>query len=77
MMAEPDLPRTPTGRALAGWVPPNRRAPFNQTVRRVEIEAARDALASLRGQIAELPGEQAAALALIDRVLADLDGVVA
>ena len=72
MSTETGLPHTATGRALAGWVPPSRRAPFNTTVRRVEIEAARAALASLRDQLASLPGDQSAALALIDEALVDL-----
>ena len=72
MSTETGLPHTATGRALAGWVPPNRRAPFNTTVRGVEIEAARAALATLRDQLGLLPGDQSAALALIDEALADL-----
>jgi hypothetical protein len=69
-----DQPQTPTGRALAGWVPPSRRAPFNKTVRAVEVEAAREALTGLRARVLALAGDQSAALALIDEVLHDLDG---
>jgi len=71
MTSDADLPRTPSGRALAGWVPPNRRAPFNATVRRVEIEAAREALMTLRGEVAALPGDHAVVLRLIDALSRD------
>jgi hypothetical protein len=68
-------PRTPTGRALGGWVRPNLRGPFTAEVSRIETDAARTALTELRDRIESLSDPSAAGvLAVIDEALAALAG---